>query len=327
MTTLARCLYALPCSVLLTVTGADHQTVSLATSKGPRHQGPVVELTELYSLQLPDSFRLAGAAISTRGLLLLWSANVSYLILVSDRSISRVPTPGVRGPIAASFAGSDTLIEIVTLAPPAIVQLTGMGSVVARHRLAGWSDSLALETAAPLDDGWLIGGVTADRGYRIVHVRKSGGDTTVVRLPPGRLGQPPRISFQMTDLDGRVLLSSPLPPFSVAELTGTRAMRVLIPQSALVSTGVIKPTDTSSYWIALRMVPLDTGYIQSFADLKSDRRILAVYTRTFSPISHVITTVPLGMMASIPRRKRLIAARNIGGTVEIVVYQWRWTGA
>ena len=115
-----------------------------------------------------------------------------------------------------------------------------------------------------------------------------------------------------------------MPPFEVIALSPGRPTAVLLAESPLLSGHVIDPSDSASYWVALPVLPLDTAYIQSFADLKSDRRILALSTMRLGLMSHVSSDVPIGVMASIPLKHLLIAARNLGGVVDIVVYQWRW---
>ena len=311
-------------SLLIALSAVQGHAVSTTVPAHSPSQRSSIELTEAYSLQVPDSFVLAGAAASTHGRILLWSLNQSRLILVTDTTMVRLDADVGRGVIAGSFIQGDSVLEVVTSSPPAIVRFTSKGRLVRRRTLGRWADSVALETGAHADGGWVIGAVQGDKSYRVVHVSDAGAKEVTWQLLEATRVRDLGRSFQMTASEGRVLMASHFPPYSVIGITPTGSTAILVAQSALVSRRVIGAPDTSSRWIALPVVVLDTGFIQTFADLNSDRRILTLYTSGFDLVNHVASNVPLGMMTSIPSRRVLVSGRNLRGRVELVVYRWRW---
>jgi hypothetical protein len=78
-------------------------------------------------------------------------------------------------------------------------------------------------------------------------------------------------------------------------------------------------------WVALAVHPLDTGFIRTFADLRSDERVLATYGGDGSLLRQSRLDVPMAILTTVPGERLLLAARRTD-RLEIVFYRWRWTG-
>ena len=76
-------------------------------------------------------------------------------------------------------------------------------------------------------------------------------------------------------------------------------------------------------WYGLPILPLDTGYLRVFADLRSDHRRLQ-WLNT-DGVHHLLMELddPIGFLDSDPVRRRLLALRA-GNPTSITVYEWRW---
>src|SRR5690606_18416796 len=76
-------------------------------------------------------------------------------------------------------------------------------------------------------------------------------------------------------------------------------------------------------WHGLPILPLDTGYLRVFADLRSDHRRLQ-WLNT-DGVHHLLMELddPIGFLDSDPVRRRLLALRA-GNPTSITVYEWRW---
>lgn len=80
-----------------------------------------------------------------------------------------------------------------------------------------------------------------------------------------------------------------------------------------------------AHWRALALVPLDRGEaLQTFADLRSDRRVMARYDSTGTVVAERELDAPFATLHSIPERRLLVGTRVLGRAVELVYYRWRW---
>jgi hypothetical protein len=120
-----------------------------------------------------------------------------------------------------------------------------------------------------------------------------GGFVAALRWPP--------FETLVFDTGGRILLRfAPPPGFPLSH-----------------SSSLVRPVIAS-----LSTVPIDGAFLQTFADLRSDTRWLAVYNSEGSFRRAIELTVPLGILAPAdPRQRTLLAARRTSG-FEFVVYQW-----
>lgn len=80
-----------------------------------------------------------------------------------------------------------------------------------------------------------------------------------------------------------------------------------------------------AHWRALALVPLDRGgALQTFADLRSDRRVLVRYDSTGVIVAERELDAPFATLHSIPERRLLLGSRSLGASVELVVHSWDW---
>jgi hypothetical protein len=70
-------------------------------------------------------------------------------------------------------------------------------------------------------------------------------------------------------------------------------------------------------------MPLDRGYIQTIADLRSDHRTLLLYAADGRFIRSSQLEVPMAVVSTDPQSERIIAVRDVGRQ-EVAVYKWRW---
>jgi hypothetical protein len=283
--------------------------------------GRALHLSEIRHAVIPATFTVIGGIGSADNRFLVWSANKSYLMVSTSTGWVDLPVHGSNGIIGASFVGSDTVIEILSSNPPEIVRISSGGTQLDRHRLGIWADSLTLETAAMLDSGWFIGGLTQDRSYRIAWVDRAGSEQVLSKLPftAGR-----QASFRMVGRKDHVIISSRLAPYDLTVLYPNGVSTTVSRKSDLLSKGLSALNDSTAFWVALTPVSLNDGFLQTFADLRSDRRILVRYDSEFRLAAHVVADVPLAFMTSIPNKRLLLVARNTGD-LELVTYEWSWT--
>ncbi len=68
---------------------------------------------------------------------------------------------------------------------------------------------------------------------------------------------------------------------------------------------------------------LDSGFVQTIADLRSDRRSLLLFGSDGRFIRSTQLDIPMAFVSADPMAHRLIALRDIDER-ELVEYRWRW---
>lgn len=71
------------------------------------------------------------------------------------------------------------------------------------------------------------------------------------------------------------------------------------------------------------MLSLDRGWIQTLADLRSDRRVIVVFDSTGAEVRRLEMDAPFGFVASSRDPQEVVALRALG-KAELIFY--RWTG-
>jgi len=80
--------------------------------------------------------------------------------------------------------------------------------------------------------------------------------------------------------------------------------------------------DPASY-IAMPILPIGGGFVQTLADLGSDRRIMILYSAVGTILRTTAIDAPLALVAHSQASGRLLALRRAGST-EVVGYSWDW---
>jgi len=282
-----------------------------------------LELEQEFVISLPDSFELAGAAVSPSGLLALWAANSAHIVLATPRSVSGEVIdfgPDLSGPIGAAFVGSDSLLEIVDTAGPTILGFSLAGRLVYERRLQLGE---VPEVAARLAGGWFLGARDQSGRYHVYRADHSIGQTLEIFSVELEAKEHRYLPvFQLSVGEGEVYLAMTEPPFETyrispdGELLGTIQPRWESAPGAL-------DAGPEPLIVALPLVPLGDQLLQTLADLSSDLRIILVYDRTGRVLRRKTLQAPVGFLTSCPDRHLLIAARWVG-SLDLVGYRWRW---
>ncbi len=137
----------------------------------------------------------------------------------------------------------------------------------------------------------------------------------VAKLDPTRL-EP----VSLTSVGTTAIVSYINPPFGLVTVdyithrTLKRAIRVSPPLS---STG---------WWVAMPVLALDSGFLMTISDLRSDSRKLIVLDQGFATTRLRDIVSPLAFAFSDPSTHQLVAV-IAGEPATIVTYGWRWRAA
>ena len=276
-----------------------------------------LELSEIWSQEIPDSFVVAGIT-GPLGRLVIWSSSQPFFLERDIRgSIREVATGGGDPPLAVAF----------TQAPSSIVSLALAGTQAAELRLSHDTSAKFLlpfkdrvADVEYLNGSWYLGAQDSLQAFT-VH-KLSGG--TVLRIFSQSLPGPKGHGRAVLNGHAEGLLVSsrffPFQTYLIAE--NGRVQRQISPSFS--SEGFRHLDDsTRQRLVALGTLPLDVGYLQTLADPFTFARVLVTYDGGGSMIRAVVVEAPIGFVASYPTERIVLALRQLEHQ-EIVAYRWRW---
>lgn len=286
-------------------------TCSLLPAEG-KLSAQKLQLTELASYAVPEWFRVKGGTVATDTTVVLWPATGTTLLSISKGAQTLIQIPGIIQVIGARWNVKARVYEVIALEPCVLIILSVTGSVLARKSIE-FSGAIA---AASTDSVWLL---LARRDSGIVDLGVIGpsGSTRLESIVAKSERQE---DLHLSAGGGRALIAGARTPFEKHAVTFGTYKRILFDSDTATRgiTGSRPPL-----WIALTLVQLDRGYIQTLTDLRSDLRILALYDETGHLRRRTVVDVPLAVMASAPERKLLLVARRTS-RLEMVIYGWEW---
>jgi len=222
---------------------------------------------------------------------------------------------GVRALSAAMVY--DGSIEVVSTTPPTISRLQrGAAPVASAVDLVG-----EVLSATYSNEGWVMlvsGGQTVDSN-RLLRVSSATSEPVLLADVD--------IEGHLSAEAGLILLTQVGYPFrtDVFDHNGRRR-RTFKP--GVVFDGL--PSDIQAQgtdnWVSLPTLAVDRGFVQTFADVTSDWRVLALYDDMGRPVRTQPFRVPLGFLLSRVDEQTLVGSRRLN-RVEVVRYSWRWKPA
>ena len=279
-------------------------------------------LLEVDSWTLPDSFALSGMSTSAERDLVLWSSSSDHLILLNHQLelVREVPLPGGIEPRFVSVL-RDHSIEFVEWDSAKIHRLTySAGRYLHQAEMSGVEGSVV--AAARGEDRWVFLSRGRDSVLTLYRSRFPGGEewASTTWRDGGTGGYMIGVNSQ------EILITQREAPFHVRVVGMDLRERAdfqpdLYPhllQGPAPETTVVTPR-----WMSLPALPLDRGWVQTLADLTSDRRVIVLYDEAGQHVRSVHLDVPLGLAISLPEERVLFASRRTNA-LEIVRYEWRW---
>lgn len=274
-------------------------------------------LRETHTHRLPDAFALDGAASTSSGALVLWSSKPGILLLIKKGRQVPIDASGLSSVVGAAFVAGDSVIEAVDGGRRAVVRVSDAGEVTTTWSL---DIPITVESAVRGANEWFVGGRT-DAGQTRVYSAVEGSGTRLIHSVDGRRGQNPVRRFHLSAAGADVLLMMTEAPFTTFHLAERGSIRSFAPEAHAPLGALLN--DSTRRWVALRTVPLDRGYLQTIADVRSDKRLMVLYDRQGRVVRHQVLEAPIGFLGAIPSNQKLLAARWVS-SAEVVEYQWQW---
>lgn len=312
--------YRLGWRIVIALLACTFANTSRLTGEASPHQclDEKLHLREIWTLGIPDSFAVTGAALSPGGRAVWWSSE-TFLVQAAD-SGGR-PRPAWRAPSAPMAAAMvrPPLIDVVYADPPRITRHANDGRVLASTPLVFAHSPFTASRAA---EGWWIADLTGAGLVRLWIVRNSGERAgSNYRLTNLNYNQPGDVVLAPDGPD--IIVAQTRYPFGgifVSATNGATRSGFRVALAPLVESDT--PT-IQRYYRGRQIVPLDSGFIQTFLDLTSEERMFLLYDSSGAFIRAMRLAAPVTMLASIPGERILLAARRTT-TLEIVRYTWTW---
>ena len=294
--------------------------ITSCTAPVPSDKSPRLELSELWTSQLPDSFDLAGVTGSMQGLV-LWSHSKPYLLERDSTGTWRQRSLATgRSPVSVHTSEPGGHLYLLDTTRAALTQTRLLREDTVIAVLPGLS---GLESAAVVNDQWFVGTKDSVGSSSVWALgRRSLRLIFRYRSPLGR-SQP---VFDRSSLDcskGTLILTGRWFPFVTYVLdAGGAIIREFTPNLATAVVG--DSIEAQKYvLVATRTLPLDRGFLQVLSDPYSLRRVLILYDLGGNTLRVSLLNAPVGFVHSIPDERILIAYRHLDRP-EIVAYRWRW---
>lgn len=275
-----------------------------------------IVLTEKGGVPFPNGFTPSGSFVAENGELLIWSSSGAVLRYRSDAIRATgdqlFSAPGL---IGARIAKDGRWIEYADTIVRAIVRVDSLGNRLG-HLVAQIPERS--RTAVYASGSWYVAAPHSDSIFRVTRHTpskrpddKHTEELVAERATPIALGR-------VGDRAAILSTSDPLAPIDLLGLSPA----TLRPASLGGLRDALEE-DEFGLWRALQPVDVGRGYLQVFADLRSDKRVFVRYDESGTARSFSRLGAPMGFIGSVPTEQAVLAAR-VSSRSELVHYQYEW---
>jgi hypothetical protein len=269
------------------------------------------ELIEVRKVALPDSLAPTDAAISVKGDIVIWSQESGKATILDRRNGLHVLTvPRRWQPVGASF-DADGSVDIWDAASSMLHRFSARGMLLSRRSVPRGYVNHAIR----VNGIWFTSGYDKRRNLIVSYLAQSGELRKLYSVVKDTLK---RDATYLGAAENELLLSSSEWPYETVRLAlngvVTSTFRPRLHEGGTEDQAV-------SELRALPLVSINDGFIQTFTDLRSDRRIVALLSEAGETRSVRHMEIPIGIAAADARSSTLVAVRNIE-QLELVQYRW-----
>lgn len=282
---------------------------------------PHLVLEESSSVTLPTEYNLRGATLADYRDFLYWGETSITRVSAGTGNTRTICGGRLTKPCGVAFVGASGGIEVVDGATGAVYRSGAQGTCELLYTI---DEPDSIVSAVRLDTGWVIASADSADGTKIAEYSPFGQRAWVAS---GALQGTHGLGVHLTASPAGVLVSSTQWPFRWLSVEANGETRLASsPLSFHSDRGL--PDDSTRWagWVALPVLRLDRGYLQTLADLASDTRRLVLYDDQGRVQSVRDVNVPFGIIGSFREKQVLIGLRRTD-RLELVVYRWRWENA
>lgn len=306
-------------SRLLTAVVAAYGLAAATTVGCAGPELPTLALTEQRRWVLPDTATLVGATLSARGAVAAWLRNPGgVFVLDRDGRMQAMPDLRAGDPVGAAFATGDSVVEVVDArSSTVLVAHAGSGSFTGHP----YSVPIVVTSAVRAQGGsWFLGGIDGEGFFRVYELQPDRRGSRLYGKVAAIPGNPFASAHASLSIAGDCLLVSFLDhPYSVVALCSNGE----VARWPTVTGQPTAPRENGQEWIALGVWPLDSGYVRTFSDVRSDVRDLVLYSRAGQFVRQTSVATAFAVVGTVPDAQLLLAAHRVDHAY-LVLYHWHW---
>lgn len=280
---------------------------------------PSIDLREVASDAVPDSFLVAHVVSADNGVFALTAANWPHLLVGREGVWTEFGAGLLQRPVGIAFASDGSIAEVVDGALQAILHFTG--------------DRIVRTEPIPLDPhiytalysetaGWYVAAVDSIGTTQVYWRGMDRGQHGIIDidgLPTDAATNDVILAFSPS---GSLIVARRRQPYVWALVDGDRQVRIIDvydKASKTFRSGSTRFLDP--LWVAIGVLPVSGNLLYSLADLRSSDRRLLLVTPDGRLVRQTKFEGPMGFVYHIPGQPRVIAVRDLGKQ-EIVTYGW-----
>jgi hypothetical protein len=291
---------------------------SCITSDDAATTKSLIEFRSIAEVTVPDSFVVRGATLVDSMTALAWAAAEARLLYASPARTEIIAVSGLGQPVGVHWNRETRTAEIVDAENKTFVTVDAHWRVKQRTpiEVAGEIVEAARDSAQ-----WFLGIRLDTITFAVVAVRLDGSasPSTLTTLSATDARQ----FYWLTARNGGVVVTSMRRLGQQPLLSRTSDAMVLRAGNVIEENAT---TRDSLFRVGLRLVPLDTGFLQVVADLRSDERELVLLNEDGTMRRKLAIAAAMGALASDPDHNVILFARTLNA-VDLVFYRWRWRNA
>jgi hypothetical protein len=284
------------------------QTQSQARSARP------IELVQVALHEAPQGVNPTGFSLNSRGDLLIWSQQPGTLLarfVDGWRTLLAEPLPGR---IAAAWRDSTT-VEVIDLDNRRLLVIDARGYVLESFAVDIATD---IWSAVRSGRGWYVLGTSADSSVPYITLLDSTLRTEFTAELPTALVRTLNVHTALLSPHSRgVLITERVGSFETYLIADNAVTRFGMPPSFLTADS---SRSESPKWVAFAVVSATNVYLQSFADLTSDARVINIYDESGILLRETQTHLPFAFHGGSTSGDLVIGVTRLPET-EIRIYK------
>lgn len=306
-------------------------TLSVACS-GAQIPPDAMIMSHSGSIVLPEGFDPGGVAVAPDDRMLVWDTGEPRAIVIdSAATLTTVALPWHLAFAKVWWSELARTWRGFSSAHPSIVEMTTEFRFLSSVDLGDWADSVEILDVTEVAGQFWIAYRGGPGDVHISQVTRSGGRLPSVLTLEAHsvdLDTAARISVHLSVSGESLVVNQLWPPYNAVQLVaGAEKSRWDV--LAQLATGPrlrsdVKRSLATQPWAALPIVPLDSGWLLTIADLRGDRRVLARFDHNGTLMAAATLDAAIGFVGSVVERCTLVAMeRDLAGAT-IHWYTWRW---
>jgi hypothetical protein len=275
-------------------------------------------LREVSATQLPER-SVRGANVNANRDIVVWSSESANVWVKTGADSTSVFLTGAVDVVSAALdSGGGAIEAVVALAGQSYFVRQSLPAVPAVARRTPLP--MRVESATVLAHEWcIVGRRTQATEIRLSCFDRSNGEQKFTRtLTVGDTSARVRV----TSAPGLLVITRANAPFDVWSVP-RRGVPIIHFRPSAIMGSPLAGAPSRPRWFAIATIAIDSGFIQTVSDVRSDARVMILYDRHGREIRQTVLGTPMAFIALDVAAHELIAVRQ-SDVREIVRYAWSW---